>query len=154
VWCLTIDLTTGVRSPTETKHFSFSLCVQSSSEAHQASYRMGTVGFIPRGKARAGHDADHSLHLVPRFWMSRSYTSSPLGTCIAQRDSFALIYQYNTVTLCFVWLWNLMSHREEHRRLRTGSLWEDLELTGMKWREGGENCIMWSTIVVLFTIYY
>jgi hypothetical protein len=31
----------------------------------------------PGVKARPGRDADHSLHLVPRSWMSRSYTSSP-----------------------------------------------------------------------------
>jgi hypothetical protein len=33
---------------------------------------------LPPGvKARPGRDADHSPHLVPRSWMSRSYTSSP-----------------------------------------------------------------------------
>jgi hypothetical protein len=34
-------------------------------------------GPCPGAKARPGRDADHSPHLVPRSWMSRSYTSSP-----------------------------------------------------------------------------
>jgi hypothetical protein len=32
---------------------------------------------LPGGKARPGRKADHSPHVVPRFIMSRSYTSSP-----------------------------------------------------------------------------
>jgi hypothetical protein len=67
VWCLTADRSTGVRSLAEAKGFSFSLCVHTSSEAHPASYPVGT-----EGKARPELDADHSLHLVPRSWMSRS----------------------------------------------------------------------------------
>jgi hypothetical protein len=51
---------------------SSSLCVQTVSEAHPASCTMCTGS-----KARPGRDADHSPHLVPRSWMSRSYTSSP-----------------------------------------------------------------------------
>jgi hypothetical protein len=37
-----------------------SLCVQTGSEAHPASYPMGTGGPIPGGKAWPGRDADHS----------------------------------------------------------------------------------------------
>jgi hypothetical protein len=48
VWCLTTDWTTGVQSPTEIKHFSSSLCVQTSSDAHPASYPMGTGGSFPQ----------------------------------------------------------------------------------------------------------
>jgi hypothetical protein len=50
-----------VRSPAEAKKFSSSLCVQTSSEAHPASYPMSTVGPFPGGKVRLGRDADHSL---------------------------------------------------------------------------------------------
>jgi hypothetical protein len=44
VQCMTTDWTTGIRSPTEAKDFSSSLCVQTSSEAHLASYPVGTGG--------------------------------------------------------------------------------------------------------------
>jgi hypothetical protein len=50
----------GVRSPTEAEDFSSSLCVQTGSGAHPASYIMGTGGSFPGGKARPGLDADHS----------------------------------------------------------------------------------------------
>jgi hypothetical protein len=49
-----------VRSPTEAEDFSSSPCVQTGSEAHPASYPMGTGGHFPGGKARPGRDADHS----------------------------------------------------------------------------------------------
>jgi hypothetical protein len=49
-----------VRSPTGTEEFSSSPCVQIGSEAHPASYPMGTGGPFPGGKARPGRDADHS----------------------------------------------------------------------------------------------
>jgi hypothetical protein len=39
----------------------FSFCVQIGSEAHPASYRMGTGVPFPEGKARQGRAADHSL---------------------------------------------------------------------------------------------
>jgi hypothetical protein len=42
------------------KDFSSSLCVQTGSGAHSASCTMGTGGPFPGGKARPGHDADHS----------------------------------------------------------------------------------------------
>jgi hypothetical protein len=71
------DRAIGVRSPAGAEDFSSSLCVQIGSGAHPASCTMGTGGPFPRGKARPGRDADHSPHLVPRSWMSRSYISSP-----------------------------------------------------------------------------
>jgi hypothetical protein len=40
-----------VRSPAETKDYPSNLCVQTSSEAHPASYPMGTGGPSPQGKA-------------------------------------------------------------------------------------------------------
>jgi len=42
------DWMTGVRSPTEEKDFSSSLCVQTSSEVHPVSYPMGTG--VQRGR--------------------------------------------------------------------------------------------------------
>jgi hypothetical protein len=49
-----------VRSPTGAEDFSSSLCVQTGSAAHPASYPMGTGGPFPGGKARPGRDTDHS----------------------------------------------------------------------------------------------
>jgi hypothetical protein len=76
LYCLTMDWTTGVRSPTEAEDFSSSLCIQTGSGAHPASCTVGTGGLFPGSKVRPWHDADYSPHLVPRLRMSRSYTSS------------------------------------------------------------------------------
>jgi hypothetical protein len=54
------DRAIGVWSPAGAKDFSSSLGVQTGSGAHPASCTMGTGGPFPRGKARPGHDADHS----------------------------------------------------------------------------------------------
>jgi hypothetical protein len=51
---LTTDWTTRVRSQEEAKHFSSSLCVQTSSEAHSASYPLGTGGPFPGVKRGQG----------------------------------------------------------------------------------------------------
>jgi hypothetical protein len=48
------------RSPSEAKEFSCSVCVQTGSEAHSASCKIGTGGPFPEAKARPGRDADHS----------------------------------------------------------------------------------------------
>jgi hypothetical protein len=57
---------------------------------------MGTGGPFPEGKARPGRDADE---LVPRSWMSRSYTSSPPKRLHGVwRDCFTLTFTY------FYWL--------------------------------------------------
>jgi hypothetical protein len=85
---LTLDWTTGVRSPTEAKDFSSSLRVQSSSEAHPASYPMGTGGPFPGVKRGPGVTLTTHPHLVPRSRMSRSFISSPLSACMAVADSF------------------------------------------------------------------
>jgi hypothetical protein len=50
----------GVRSPAGAEDFSSSLYAQTGSGAHPASYKMGTGGPFPGGKARPGRDADHS----------------------------------------------------------------------------------------------
>jgi hypothetical protein len=58
---LTTDwTTTGLRFPVEAKDFSCSLCVQTSSRSHPASYTAGTGGPFPGGKARPGRDTHHS----------------------------------------------------------------------------------------------
>jgi hypothetical protein len=49
-----------VQSPTGAEDFSSSLCVQTGSGAHPASYPMGTGGPFAGGKARPGRDSDHS----------------------------------------------------------------------------------------------
>jgi hypothetical protein len=54
------DRATGVRSPAEEKDFSSSLCVQTSFEAHPASYPIDTRVPFSGGKARPRRDADHS----------------------------------------------------------------------------------------------
>jgi hypothetical protein len=64
-----------IRSLAQTRYFSSSLCVQTGSGAHLASCTMGTGGPFHGGKARPKRDADHSPHVMPRSWMSRSYTS-------------------------------------------------------------------------------
>jgi hypothetical protein len=44
----------GVRSPAGAKDFSSNLCFQTSSEAHQASYPIGTGGTFPGAKSGRG----------------------------------------------------------------------------------------------------
>jgi hypothetical protein len=55
-----MDWAIRVRSPTGAENFSSSPCVQTGSGAHPASYSMGTSDSFSGGKARPGHDADHS----------------------------------------------------------------------------------------------
>jgi hypothetical protein len=54
------DRVIEVQSPTGAEDFFSSPCVQNGSEAHPASYPVGTGGPFPGGKARPGRDADHS----------------------------------------------------------------------------------------------
>jgi hypothetical protein len=75
VLCLTADLTTGVRSPAEAEGFSSSLCVQSSSEAHPASYSMGPGGPFPGTKRGRKMALTAYTHLELRLRMSRKYAS-------------------------------------------------------------------------------
>jgi hypothetical protein len=49
----------GVRSPTGAEDFSSSLCIQSSSGPHPASYTVSTGGPFPEGKVQMGRDAHH-----------------------------------------------------------------------------------------------
>jgi hypothetical protein len=48
------ELDNRVRSPAGAKDFSCILCVQTGSEAHPASYTMGTGDPFPGGKSAAG----------------------------------------------------------------------------------------------------
>jgi hypothetical protein len=68
---------TGVRSPSEAKDFPSSLYVQTSSEAHQASYPMGTGSPLPRVKRGQDVTLTTHPHLVPRPRMSRTNASCP-----------------------------------------------------------------------------
>jgi hypothetical protein len=54
------DRAIRVRFQAGANDFSCSLCVQTGSGAHPASYPMVTGGPFPGGKARPGRDADHS----------------------------------------------------------------------------------------------
>jgi hypothetical protein len=94
VKCLTTGWMIGIWSPTGAEDFSSSPCVQTGSGAHPASCTMGTGGPFPGGKARPGHDADHSPpHLVPRLRMSRSYTSChPMRLHGVWRDHFTFLF--------------------------------------------------------------
>jgi hypothetical protein len=69
------DRAIGVRSPAEAKD----LC------------QMDTGGPFPGCKARPWRDADHSLHLVPRSRISRSYTASSPSTFMACSGTALLI---------------------------------------------------------------
>jgi hypothetical protein len=53
-----------VQSPSGAEHFSSSPCVQTGSEAHPASYPMGTGGPFPGGKAQPGVTLTTHPHLV------------------------------------------------------------------------------------------
>jgi hypothetical protein len=71
------DRAMGVRSPAGAKDFSSLLCVQTGSGAHPASCPIGTGGPFPGVKRGRGVMLTTHPHLVPRSWMSMSYTSSP-----------------------------------------------------------------------------
>jgi hypothetical protein len=77
VHCLTTEWTTGFRSPAEAKNFSSSFCVQTSSEAHPASYPMSTEGPCSEGKARPRRDADHSPPSSAEVKNEELYPSPP-----------------------------------------------------------------------------
>jgi hypothetical protein len=86
--------------------FSSDLCVQTGSGAHPASCTMGTVSQFPGGKERSRRDAGHSPHLVPRSWMSRSYTFSPPCAFIGLLwDSFTFGSQNPCRNLKAIKLW-------------------------------------------------
>jgi hypothetical protein len=71
------DWAIGVRSPAGARDFSSILCVQTRSEAQPAPCTMGTGGPFPGAKRGRGVTLTTHPHLVPRSWMSRSYTPLP-----------------------------------------------------------------------------
>jgi hypothetical protein len=77
------DRAIEVLSPAGANDFSSSLCVQTGSGVHPASYAMGTGGPFTGGKARPASDPDHLPLLVLRPRMSRSYISSPPSAFMA-----------------------------------------------------------------------
>jgi hypothetical protein len=95
---------TGVQFPAEEKNFSSSLFVQTSYEAHPTSCPMVNGGPFPGAKARPGRDADHSSHLMPRSWMSRSYTSSP------QTPPYRVVRQFYFTLQVITVFFNLRSY--------------------------------------------
>jgi hypothetical protein len=87
------DRAIGVRTLAGAKDFSSILCVQTGSGSHPASCTMGTGGPFPGGlkRGRGVMLTTHPPHLVPRSWMSRSYTPLPPSASMACRGT-ALIY--------------------------------------------------------------
>jgi hypothetical protein len=74
------------------KDFSSSLCIQTSSGVHFASYAMGIGGVLSwEVKCGRGMTLTTHPHLVPSSGMSRTYTSSPPVTFIACSRT-ALLY--------------------------------------------------------------
>jgi hypothetical protein len=94
------DRAVGVRYPAGAKDFSSVLCVLTGSGAHSTSCTMGTGGPFPGGKARPGLTTHP--HLVPRSWMSRSYTSSPPSASMACSGA-ALLYIYIYIYIYIHW---------------------------------------------------
>jgi hypothetical protein len=85
------DREIGVRSPAGAKDFSSSLFVQTGSGAHPASCTMGTGGPFSGVKRGRGVTLTTHTHLVPRSWMSRSYTPLPPSASMACNGT-ALLY--------------------------------------------------------------
>jgi hypothetical protein len=84
---------TRVKSMTDAKDFSFSLYVQTSSEAHPASYPVGTGEPFQGVKHSRGVTLTTHPHPVLRSRMSRSYTPLSLSIYMA-RSAFTLLSQH------------------------------------------------------------
>jgi hypothetical protein len=72
--------------------FSSSLCVQTGSGAHPASYTMGTGGSFPGDKARPGVALTTHPYIVPRSRMSRRYTSPPPSAFVACSETASTVF--------------------------------------------------------------
>jgi hypothetical protein len=70
VYCLTIDWTTGVRSPAEENDFRLAFVSRPAQRLTQPTIQYLPVVFSG-SKARPGRDTDHSRHLESRSKMSR-----------------------------------------------------------------------------------
>jgi hypothetical protein len=89
------DRGSSVRFPAEAGNFSLHHSVQTGSEAHPASYPMGTTGSFP-GDKRPGRESDHSPLSSTEVKNARSYTSTPqyvfMACCLVKhRDNFTLL---------------------------------------------------------------
>jgi hypothetical protein len=71
------DRGSRVRFPVGAGNFSLHHRVQNDTEAHPASYPMGTMTFFPGGKSGRGVKLTTHLLLVPRSKNAWSYTSTP-----------------------------------------------------------------------------
>jgi hypothetical protein len=87
------DRAIEVRFPAEAREFYSSLCIQTSSGAHPRPVEWVPGGPFPGVKLGRGVKLTAYPHLVPRSWMSRSYTSSPPCASISVLwDSFTAVY--------------------------------------------------------------
>jgi hypothetical protein len=100
------DRAIGVRSPAGAKDFSSSLCVQTGSGATKPLVPMVPGVLSPGVKYGWGVTLTTHHHLVPRSWMSRSYTSSPPSASMACSGT-ALILLHLCEQIC--WKWNMSS---------------------------------------------
>jgi hypothetical protein len=92
----------GVRFPAEAGDLCSSLCVQTSSEAHPASYP---------GPYRGGVTPTKHAHLVSRSRITRSYTPLPLVPCMSvARQLYCLACMWQMTNTKF-YLGNQRRHR-------------------------------------------
>jgi hypothetical protein len=137
-----MDWTTGVWSPAEAKDFFSSLCVQTSSETHPASYQMGTGGSFPRVKRDWGVMLTNHPHLVLGSRMSRIFPL-PISACmvctgqlemlLCMMQNGYLISQNICCNVVSIWLYlrlltNVQSIEECHVKNYEMSYWRKLEM--------------------------
>jgi hypothetical protein len=94
------DRENQIRSPADAMNFSSSLCAQTGYGTQPASCTMGT-GVLSTGVKRGrGVPLTTHPHLMPRSWMSRSYTSFPPCASIGVLwDCFTYMYLVITCLL-------------------------------------------------------
>jgi hypothetical protein len=109
------DRATGVRSTVEAKDFSSSLCFQTNSQAHLASYPKGNGGPFPGVKRCRGVTLTTHPRLVPKSRINRSYTSSPLCRLHSGRGTTLLFKRKRDDVAS--------RRRETANQLRNANLW-------------------------------
>jgi hypothetical protein len=109
IQCLTTDWVTGVQSLAEAKDFFSSLCVQTSSEDHPASYTMVT------GVLSLGVKCSRGMMLTTHTHPVLSYTSAPpLSLTWRVSDSFTF-----TMLQCTIFAINTICTGECHTPANT-----------------------------------
>jgi hypothetical protein len=84
------------------KNFFSSLCVQTSSEAHPASYPMGTNGPFPEDKTRPRRDADNSPPSTAEAKNEKKlYLLSTLSPALLYRNRFTILLRAVTMETDF-----------------------------------------------------